>query len=215
MSYVSYDKFLPAIVPFCNGVPDELAIDAARNAAIEFCEETHWLQYTPDAVTGIVNIASYQLETPNDTIMARVAEAWYNTFPLTPQTEEQLVAKCGVDWRTLTGGPSYYLSNDDATVIVLVPMPSVTLVNGLTSIVVLRPTRASTTVDGDLYEKWYEVIAAGAKSRLQSTPAQSYTSPTAAARSEAMFRSGIAKARIERNRGLSRTNMVLRPPRFV
>lgn len=215
MSYVAYTGFLRSVLPFCNGVPQAVAIDAIRNAAIEFCEETMWLQYTPAAVNGVAGTASYTFAYPSDTIVSRIIDAWYDTYPLAPVSEETLAATYGLDWRTMTGAPIYYLVTDDPTKIVLVPTPSVSGTADLKCLAALRPSRDSLTIDGNLYEWWLEVIAHGAKAALMATPQQAYTNMTAAGVSAQKFRDGIFKAKADRNRGGHRATLVMRPPQFV
>lgn len=215
MATVPYDNFLAEVLPDCPGAPDEAAINAIRNAAIEFCDESLWYQYTPGAVVGVPGVATYALSTPAGTLLQRVTMAWYEGTVLFAKSADQLNALSGTEWRTLQGTPQYYTQSDDATVIVLVPFPLIASTIGLTSLVALRPSRVSTTIDSDVYEKWAEVIAFGAKARLQGAAGQSYTNVAASERNAMKFRLGIAKARMERNRGLVRGDLVMRPPRFV
>ena len=214
MTYVPYDNILPEVTPYCAGVPDEVAINAIRNATIEFCDKTHWLQYSPAALTGTAGQATYAFATPTDTLLARIVSLWYDNFELTAASEDQLDQMVSVEWRILQGSPRYYTHPTDATIVTLAPYPLITEVGAITSMIVLKPTRASTTLDPDLAEKWTETIAAGARMRLHSTPGQSYTSNSQAAVASAMFRSGISDAIVQRNRGMTRAPLVMRPPTF-
>jgi len=214
MTYIPYGNFNRGVLPFCNGLPEIVALDAIRNAAIEFCDQSHWLQYTPDATTGIANIATYQLDTPTDTIVARVMNAWWDSYIMVAKSDDQLQELFGIDWRTVQGTPRYYVQTDDATSLVVVPFPLITEANSLTSLVVLRPSRDSLTCDQVLYEYWYDAICSGALSKLMSTPGQAYTNLKVAAEHAIKFRDGVSRAKIERNRGMNRANVVMRPPRI-
>lgn len=215
MTYVPYDSFLRGVLPFVAGCPELIAIDALRNAAIEFCEQTHWLQYDADAQNGVANVATYWLDCPNDTIITRVSDAWYDCWHLAAKSPDQLSAMSGIEWRTLGGNPRFYTASGDSTQLTLVPYPLVTESLALTAIVTIRPSRNSLTIDQDVYEKWYEVITAGALARLLAMPGQSFTNGTRSAKADQDFRRGIAKAIADRNRGDTRANLVMRPPRFV
>ena len=43
MTAVSYEVFLPEVMPYVHDVPEIVAVQAIRNACIEFCEETQYL----------------------------------------------------------------------------------------------------------------------------------------------------------------------------
>ena len=52
MSEISYEVFLPEVMPFVRDVPEIVAVQAIRNAVIEFCEETHYMQENLDPMPG-------------------------------------------------------------------------------------------------------------------------------------------------------------------
>lgn len=118
-----------------------------------------------------------------------------------------------LDWRDLESKPTYYtqLSRDAVT---LCPKPTVSATGAIKMIVALRPTRTSTTIESDIFERWAEAIAYGARYRLHETPDQPYTDEAMAQKYLAFFRAAIGEAKIERNRGLTRAVMRVRPPRF-
>lgn len=215
MTYIPYANFLREVLPYCSSAPEIVAQNAIRNAAIEFCDKSHWLLYTPDAANGVANVSEYDIDTPNDTRLARLITAWWDNAQIMPKSEEQLRDLYGVDWRTITGSPNAYTRTDDTTQIVVVPYPVVSEPSALTMIIAIAPTRDSLTCDSDLYERWAEVIAHGALARLMSTPAQAYTNMSASVAHAVQFRAGISDAKIERNRGLDRAVLNARPPRFI
>ena len=56
MTAVSYEVFLPEVMPYVHDVPEIVAVQAIRNACIEFCEKTHYLQEKLYAISGIKGI---------------------------------------------------------------------------------------------------------------------------------------------------------------
>ena len=62
MTAVSYEVFLPEVMPYVHDVPEIVAVQAIRNACIEFCEETHYLQENLDPITGQENVGEYYLD---------------------------------------------------------------------------------------------------------------------------------------------------------
>ncbi len=216
MSQTAYSAFLPEVTVHCNGVPDLISINALRNATIEFLERSHWLESTLAPIDGVANQATYVIPPPTGTEIVRMQAVFYDNLPLHARSEEQIRKIYSLDWRTMSGWPRFYLRDpDDYTQITLAPYPEVSESGALTGIAVLRPTRTSTGVDSSVYEKWLEQIAAGAVARLLSTPGQSYTNPRAAQMFMGKFNSGIADARIDRNKGLERATNRVVPPKFI
>lgn len=207
-------SFLPEVMPYCQNVPDFIAENAVRNAAIDFCEQTHWLLYENPDITAVANLNTYVLSPPNDTTCVRIVEAWFLDNQLIGKSQEELKAMFGRDWRVATGTPRYYTQLETCEVI-LVPMPDTTTAAAISVIVAIQPARGCTSLPEGLYERWLEVIALGARCRLYETPGQPYSDKSLAMNTAARFRSGINKAKMERNRGLTRGELRVRMPRFV
>jgi hypothetical protein len=212
--YIPYDNFLPEVMPYFKGVPELVLLNAIRNSAIEFCQKTDWLVYTPypQQVTAFENEYDLTLDLPNDTVVERVQTAWYLEMPLLPKSEEDLKRIYNLDWRQQTGYPNFYTQYVPETLI-MVPGPTITTALALGVTLVVRPSRASTTCDPSLFERWSEEIAAGARARLHATPGQSHESSEMSDKFKAIFDAGISAAIATRNRGLTRTTTRVRPPR--
>ena len=212
---ISYETFHPEVLPHFPSIPEVVVTNAIRNACIEFCDRTEWLYYTPTPISLIASEDEYALDdVPTDTTVARIESAWASNLPLLPKAEVDLRRIFGLDWRKQIGRPQYITQYVPETVIV-VPAPMVAVPTGLELTLVLRPTRASTTVDDSLFERWAEVISYGAKYRLHETPGHAYENPDAAMKYRQLFNAGIGKAIEERQRGLTRATMRVRPPRTV
>lgn len=207
-------SFLPEVMPYCQNVPDFIAENAVRNAAIDFCQRSHWLLHENPAITAVANLGTYVLSPPNDTTCIRIVDAWFNGNPLTAKSQEQLRDLFGHDWRTQVGTPRYYTQLETCE-IMLAPMPDTTQAAALSVIAAIQPTRACTSVPEGLFERWLEVIALGARQRLYETPGQPYSDKAAALNAMSRFRSGINDAKSERNKGLTRGDLTVRMPRFV
>lgn len=214
--YVAYELFYPEVMPYFPGMPELMIQNAVRNACIEFAERSEWLFYTPQPQVLLANNSVFDLtlDLPADTIVVKVQSAWANQLPLTPKAEEDLVHIFGLDWRQQIGTPSYFTQYEPEAMIV-VPIPTVTVVAGLSCTLIIRPSVQSTTVDASLLNRWHEAIAAGARSRLHATPGQAYENPKMAAAYAAMFESGVMRAQMQRRMGLTRAVLRVRPPRLV
>lgn len=209
-----YTKFLPEVMPYVHDCPEFVAVNAIRNACIEFCDKTLYLQYTHDPITLCPGQATYDLDLPEDTISARIMDGWFDNLPLTPKSEDELKRIFPMDWRQMEGRPQW-VTQQDPTEVIVVPSPFYKSVDGLRLIVALRPTRDSLTIDDAIYDRYAEAIAFGAKARLYDTPGQPYSDASQAVKFRSWFEAAIGEAKIERNRGLTRSGLRVRPPRLV
>lgn len=214
MNSVQYETFFPEVVPYVHDVPDMVAVNAIRNACIEFCEKSDYIIYTHDPITILPRVSAYSLDLPCGTTISRVIASWVGNLPITFKSQEDLQRIYPLDWRQMGGRPQY-ITQDVPNEVIVAPFSDYEMDDGLKLIVALKPTRASTTVDGLLYERWAEHIGFGARARLYDTPNQPYYDPAQAVKFRSWFESAIGEAKMERNRGLTRNVTRVRPPRFV
>ena len=214
MSEVSYEKFLPEVLPYVPDCAEFAAVNAIRNACIEFCKESLYLQQEHDPITLIPNVGTYELDAPDGYTIARAVDGWVVNMNLQAKSEDDLKRIYQLDWRIQSGRPQF-MTQFVPTEVVIVPKPQVKITNGMKIIIAVQPTRDSTTVDDKIYERWAEGISFGARARLYDTPKQPYYDPQNAVKYRQMFNNAIGEAKIERNRGMNRTNLRVRPPRLV
>lgn len=216
MTDVAYDDFLSEVMPFVHGCSDLVAAHAVRNAVIEFCEKTDWWVYEIDPIPGMVNVQDYDLDDlPDNTSVVRLLNAWFDGARLINLSMDELRGRYGLSWRQLDPGFPRFVTQVMPDQVTLVPIPGPGLTGAITAFVSLRPTRASTTCDGSILERWAEVVGQGALSRLYATVAQPFSNPGAAAVARSKFNAGVAEARRERLRGLGRGGDRVQMPRFV
>ena len=215
MTTVTYDTFLPEVMQYCPEVSEIIAINAIKQACIEFCERTRYWQVDIDPQSLVSGVASYEIDAPTGAKFVDVTEAWYNGVLLIPKSTEELTRLYRyTDWRTLEGSP-IYITRLIPTELVLVPMPSASSANSLNVRASLAPTRDSTGVDSSLYEEFLEYISFGARARLYGTPKQAYYDKGAAMEYEKKFRTAISEVRTRINKGLSRAAVQVEFARFV
>jgi hypothetical protein len=212
MTATTFVEFADYVRPFIPGVPDTALQAAVRSASIEFCDQSMYWIYDHDPITTLADINEYDLDAPCDGIPARVLVAFFNDIPLVPKSEDQLVNLFGDNWRDRTGDPRYYLQ-DRYEDLIVAPCPTERTANAITLRIAVKPTQSSTEIDSDVYEQWAEYIGYGARARLHEIPNQMYSDPAMSARCWAMFKYGIGKAKIERNRSLTRARQFLQPSR--
>jgi hypothetical protein len=213
--FVPLDDFLVEVLPYSPQVPEFVAINAIRNAAIEFCERTEYLQHDIDPIPGVANLPDYEIETPTDTVFLDVIQAWYNGVLLIPKSVDELSRIYrSVDWHTLSGNPAY-ITRVTQPFIQLVPYPAASLANAITGRITIAPSRDATTVPHRLFEHYVEVIGMGARARLYDTPGQPYSNPRAAADLRQRFFHAIGDARRKVNKNLSRASVTIEFQRWA
>jgi hypothetical protein len=216
MTAVSYEVFLPEVLPYVHDVPEVVAVQAIRNACIEFCEETHYLQENLDPITGLINIGLYDLDANDSNYkVVEIMQAYYGDQLLIPKSQEQLnqIYRTS-NWENLSGNPYYYFRTR-ASEIRLVTKPIVTEANKLNVKAAIAPKRASTTVDDELFERFLEYISYGARARLYNTPNQPYYDPKTSMEYTKRFYDAIGEVRTRVYKGLTRTAVNIEYQRFV
>ncbi|MFZ9326458.1 MAG: hypothetical protein ACO24H_03225 [Polynucleobacter sp.] len=213
---VGYEDFLPEVVQYVPDVPEFIAINAIRNACIEFCEKSRYLQTDLAPVNLVANQSTYTVIVPPDTKFVDIVEAYANDVLLIPKSSEELSRIYRyTDWRSVEGQPMY-ITREVYTSVQLVPfLTSVTAGQQLSMRISYAPTRDSAEISEDIYEQFLEYISFGARYRLYSTPKQAYYDRGLAMEYLRLFRAGINEARVRVNKGLSRTSGRIEYQRFV
>jgi hypothetical protein len=211
---VNFDKFLPEVLPYVHDCPAFVAVNAIRNAAIEFCEKTHYWQVDASSMVVTGTTSSFVVLLPPDTNIVDVKEAFYSGRRLIPKGPDELsVMYRGMDWREAEGDPFYFtlvMPGD----LRLVPSPSTESGENLSMRVAVAPTRAATEIDSDVYENCLEIIAKGARSRLNGLRGQPFYDPEMSALLRKDFMVGIGETKIKVNKGLSRASVAVAFNRF-
>jgi hypothetical protein len=212
----SYEAFLPDVVPFVRDVPEVVALQAIRNACIQFCEETMYLQTDLDPQNLQADVSEYDLDPDSQGYrVVNIVEAWNGDQFLIPKSVEDLTRIYRVtNWQTLEGNP-YYFYRPSENVIRLVPTPSVSGQSQLRVRAAIAPSRSSTSVDDDIYERFVEQISFGARGRLYDTANQPYHDPKSAQIYLKRFNDAIADVRTRVNKGNVRASNRIEFQRWV
>jgi hypothetical protein len=169
MSTVAFDAFLPAVSPFVDGAPSLVIIDALRKAANSFCMESMAWAVTNDPQSVTAEQETYDIDSPQGTVVAALLSVSFNGLPLEAKTPEQL-DRLLPNWSSQQGTPAYYYRPSDSEVR-LVPMPAEDADDILVMRVAVAPDPLNGTgVDQDLSNKYHEAFAAGALARLYMLP---------------------------------------------
>lgn len=211
MSAVPYDQFLPEVMPYVRDCPEFVAINAIRNACMEFCEKSTFVREQLPEIEVLQNQACYDLETITGTSVVMIMSATIGYRHLKPVALEELDSLIQGDWRTRTG-PLTHITQEHYESVRLVMVPDQDYDDTLKITAATRPLRNSTKVARVVYERYAEIIGFGARARLHDTPGQPYNDETAAKKFRMWFESGYGEAKIAANRGRGRSALVVRPP---
>ena len=183
--------FLPFIIPKVPGCSEPLAEQALIASAIEFCSKARVHVHTTDAFT--VAAGEYEVDIddiPNGTYVADVLSLSVDGAKIDPKTPDEL-DQTDAEWATNTGTVSSYHRTRGKTLrLVSIPDEDVELIVKVS----LQPTRAATSLDDELFERYVEALAAGAIYRLKDTPGQPFTDTAGVAYYRAMFDAAIHSA---------------------
>ena len=214
----TYESFLPDVLPFVRDAPEFMAVQAIRNACIEFCEETRYLQINSDQISLLPNVSEYDLDADTGYRVIDVIEAWAGDQLLIPKSVEELSRIYrSTDWRSNVGNP-YYFYRTRMGAVSVVPMPATASSVSkayLKCRVAVVPSRSSTSIDDDIFERFSETIAKGARARLHMINGEPFFNMNAALDCRKAFNDAIADVRIRVNKGLTRASGVIEFQRWV
>ena len=203
MSLITYDTFFPEILPSLLGCPEIVAFNAVRNTCIEFCTETWYWEHECFPQPGVPTIGEYDPDIPPNTKLLGIRGIWYDGRVLRPADIGKLKK---IYWNQnvfdAVGDPIFFVQND-ADQVRLVPVPNVPSVfQGIEMLVAVAPLRSSTSVIGNIYERYAETIAHGTKARLMGLPGQPFSNPQMAVmeRRQYLYEQAQAKALVQRNK---------------
>jgi hypothetical protein len=207
---IPYTRFLPDVLPYAPDCPELVAIQQLRSATIEFCERTDYVRYDHPAIDVVGGVGAYTLTAPAETTVSRVLDGYHSGRRITAISEDTLAAHYSQNWSEQEGRPIYFFLTEPGNV-TIVPKPQTSQDDALRFVVALRPSRDSSTCHDILFERFAEVISAGARSRLYEMNGQPFYDPQAHLYYRARFVSGVGAARAERNRSHGRAILIARP----
>lgn len=203
-----WENMHQTVRPFVPDCPELAVTEALKATAIDFFEKTHTWLHDCVSIPAEAGRGDYELDVPKETVLARIHQAWYEKVLLTPVGDDQ-VPSPGMGW------PSGYTQREPCTII-LIPSPTTVTptVSMIDAVVALRPSRDAKGLPSELWDRYSDALAYGARARIHETPNQSYTSEEQATKFRRMFYGLVGAARADRNRGLTRAVLVVPPNRF-
>lgn len=164
------------------------------------------MRETLDTIQTEVGVGQYSLEaTGSQQQVARVLHVSVNGSPVEVVPSERVgsvmpASGSPVVAYTTREGSEYYLN--------LYPTPDAVV--PVKVLAAVRPMRSATSLDDDLYHRWFDAIVYGAASRLMAIPGQSFSDPQLAVMYTARAISAANKARIEGSYNRTRGQIAVR-----
>lgn len=199
------DALLPMVLPHVGGAPDIAVVNALRQAAIQFCAESHAWQTRTDPIKLAANVSRYEVDLEPGTLMHTITAAYIDG--------RRLTLAAPADFMEPRSGPPELVTSRDATTVDLYPTPAVTA--GLLVLdVTLMPSQTATTIDDAILAQHAQAIARGAAGRLQREPGKPYTDFAQADVNDNFLRAAIVRERTRAFHGHSRSRRVVPPLYF-
>lgn len=194
---IALDAFLPQILVRAQGCPEPIALDAIRQAAIEFCERTRLWRYT-DTVTFDGNT---EVATPDYSVLVEIEQARMDGRALTPVSMNYLNdVYPDQDWEALEAGfPKYITQKSDGAFMIV---PAVT--GQLKMTLILKPSNDAEELPDFLDQEYRRVIVDGALAEIMMIMNQPYSSPDLASVHSARFQQSIDSLMIKTLTGQQR-----------
>lgn len=194
-----WSAFMPELMTYAVGCPYPLAESCARLAAIEFFRRTRaWVEWLEPVTTAASDAAEYDMEPPIGADVLRLEQALIDTSPLLI-TSPRMVA---LDWERQALSALQLVSRDLNTFRLGGTASAGRLVRVQAA---LMPSRLSTGIPDELYEKYADDIVHGARARILVIPGTAFYNPDLGMLERAAFESAMDSRAVDSWRGLTQS----------
>jgi len=190
MASITYESFLPDILPFVQGCSDTLITNTVRATTIDFCERTGVYQQELDPVTTVKGIYEYDLEAPSQTLVHKIMWVVHKGLELEAITSSLLEQRYPM-WRDNNGTPTVY-SKVSQGIFHLIPIPSANTTSSTILRVQLKPTYTSQSCEAEIMNDYHDAIVNGALFRLSRIPNRDWTDLNAAGIYSNLYNQGVS-----------------------
>ena len=221
-SYTTYETMIPEVMQYCHGAPTILVNNHIRNSVIRFCEKSLVLKKSPSSFYLDEDEHTYTLKYVGDRYravsikQARLGEEDDDSSAILTITSEHNLDNSSPKWRTREGSkPTAILLTDDINTLRVYPKPNQDSDDELFLDTVVTMKRDQTEMDTFLYEKWEEVIQAGALASILGIPAASWYNEAGSRDFANIWRKGVREARATTLKGIGELQGQVIPQSFV
>jgi len=197
------EKFVSGVLPHVPGCPESLAINMIRRAVIRLCEDsTIWRDDIPAGDIDI-DVADYTITPPADTRIIALMSLMYDGVEMTKRTEEWLDVNDS-SWRNSNPGSPTSIVNYAPDRFILNRVPTKTIVGGMVSRVILKPTNDALVCGDLIYNDWSEAVEHGAISLLMEIPEKKWSDMNLSMYHGRQFNFQIQRARARATMGFAK-----------
>jgi hypothetical protein len=184
-------ELLPFVLPAMPSCPDDVALFNLRWAAIEFCQKTLAWREQQGEITTLADVTEYAYEVSSDRRVTKLLSVLLDGEEVEVLPPDEGRRRDARD----SDGPYVYglLSSFEIR-----PAPDADL--PLITYAAVMPTTLSDIIPAD-FERWYDVLADGAKARLFALPQTDWHNPNAAVAHRQLFLSRMASIASATQRG--------------
>lgn len=209
-----FTDMLPQLLTDAPGCPPMTAVNALRNASVDFCAATNAWNDLLAAFALVDGQRDYTIASPAGARALTVMAIHKDNGRLVPKTLEQ-IGRDYPGWQTMTSAmPDAFSVVTGGLSVRLFPTPLNALSAQLSMRVSFAPTIAGTSLPDWVAEKYFECLLDGARSRLLAIPQKAWSDAQLAAYHGGRFMQGKADALLTvMNEGLS-ARMTVAPRRF-
>lgn len=162
----------PLVSTDCPGLNENSAIDHLRWAARSFCMETHVSQDEVETDITATDPTLYVQSNSSHLVLHRIFSVSAADRILVCRTAEEMDTN-GRSWRSRTGQPTTFIPGGVGEVR-LVPIPEIAE-SGIIVRASFFPSRTTTKVDKQVADRYAEILASGALSRILRLTRQPWT----------------------------------------
>jgi hypothetical protein len=192
-------------MPLVPGCPEPLAINAVRNASVDFCCTTLWWQDDYGPISFGPHVEYHDFVPPYGVGIAQIMSARLvnRGYPLTITSIQEMDNRLW-NWRAATGEPRA-IYQDKPGVVRTYPRPEVDTYDIMFRLA-LTPLRNAVDIDESVYDSYLTEIAAGALEILLGMESTPWANPGLGGRYGSDFRSALVAAATETNKSYGRQN---------
>jgi hypothetical protein len=195
--YTLLNDFLPEMMQYCNGAPGIMLRIHLINSAIDLCNKALLLKKSPSSFQFEEEVHTYTLKYPQDRYRAIAIDEIKieGKDPLVRTTEREMDSLFA-NWReTESSSPSRFWLADGLNKIRVWPTPKEDIDTDVNIQSIVTYKRGQEEVDEFIYEKWHEIIQAGALAKVLLIPEASWYNPDIASVFARGFSRGVREAR--------------------
>lgn len=199
---MTFDDFLPLVLPSCTSCPRDLVVQQVRLAAIEFCWRTSVWREDLDTLIGDGYSTEYALPLDDQTEISKLLVVKVRDGVNAATVEHEIVTP--VEGRSLNAAGSERPSawTDNRKSVFLLPTPR--KASEIDIYAALKPSQTSFSFPAEVFQHHAHEIAHGALARIFSLREGDWRDLELADRENAMFNDAIGSCAIQVNRGFSR-----------